>query len=59
MLENQAVEATKMLLVYGRCLLIYPVSLVINSPHRLEKEINKRLIKTDQLTKSEIKRLIN
>jgi len=33
--------------VCGGCLLAYPVSLVINSAHRLEKKINKRLTKID------------
>jgi len=33
--------------VCGGCILTYPVSLIINSAHRLEKERNKRLTKTD------------
>ena len=41
-LENPAAEVTKILLVCGECIRIYPVSLTINLVLKFEKEIQKR-----------------
>ena len=57
-LENPAAEATKILPMSGGCNLGYLLWLIKNSPHRLEKERNKKLTKTYS-TKRKMKRLTN